>query len=118
MFNHPKIEVAVVSGDENDLQALTAITDTERGAIIQVANAPSTEKVEVFGRDHDGLIVMGRDDLPGHVHMPYEVMYVDGRGRYAEATTNHPVYHRTFYEMIEDVRHDAGERADEGRSQS
>lgn len=80
----------------------------EIAAVIEVANHLDVANVIVEGRDGEGILVVSFtqslfrviDPMP----MPYDTLYVYKDGKIAEAALNQPIRHRTFRELVEDVR--------------
>lgn len=92
------------------LEGLTGVDgsdlrEMERAAILEVANHLDVESVTVDGRDDEGILVISYKYRPTQRQpMPYDTLYVYSDGKIAEAAINHPVKHRSFRELVEDVR--------------
>jgi hypothetical protein len=79
----------------------------EIAAVQEMANHMDVEHVIVEGRDHEDILVVSYTPSTRVVNptpMPYHMLYVYSSGKIAEATTNQPVRHRSFRELVEDTR--------------
>lgn len=76
----------------------------EAAAVKEIANHIDVKNVTVDGRDYEGILVVTYTTVFDPSVMPYTTLYVYDTGKIAEAMTNHPVLHRSFRELVEDVR--------------